>query len=120
MYNREQQGSFAKHGGSVGYGGIYPIYACGRPSGGPPSGPGYGHGGGYGGFNNTPPKSFNERTSDDEGGGDYEFGEYDEPSNEVSPGGRQKGHGGSNYEGNSEGNNYDYGDPVQNGGLPFF
>ena len=110
VYHSEPQESFAKRGGSVGYGGIYPNNGRGgRPSGGPPSDDGYGYGGEY---SNKPPRSGN----DDEDSNDY-GNEYDEPSNGAAPGGRQKG--GSNYGGNSEGNNYDYGDPVQNGGYHF-
>jgi hypothetical protein len=103
VYHNEPQETFAKRGGSVGYGGIYSNSGRGRrPSSGPPSDDGYGYGGEY---NNKPPKS-----------GDYDDDvvEYDE---DAAPGGRQKG--GSNYGGDAEGNNYDYGDPVQNGDYRF-
>ena len=116
------QQSFSHRGGSLNYGGVYPIGNQGRGGRGgpPPSGPGYG-------YSKPPPKGYNERVSEDGGGeeegaegGDYgsEYDEYDEPAEGATPGGRQQ-QGGSNYGGNPEGNNYDYGDPVQNGNYKF-
>ena len=115
------QQSFSKRGGSLSYGGVYPIGNQGRggPGGPHPSGAGYG-------YNRPPPKGYNERASEDGGeeegaeGGDYgsDYDEYDEPAEGAAPGGRQQ-QGGSNYGGNSEGNNFDYGDPVQNGNYQF-
>ena len=137
VYHPTGQDSFAKRGGSVGYGGVYPIGNQGRGPRGPggPGGPG-GHGGppdnsdpgyGYGDYNRPPPRGYNERASGGpEDGGSYDdsgdYGaEYEEDDEQSPPGGRQHhggpGGSGSGYDSGSP--NYDYGDPVQNGGYSF-
>ena len=132
IYYPTGQETFSKRGGSVGYGGVYPIGNPGRgraprgPGGPPPpSGPDYG----YGDYNRpppsrSPPRGYNERASEDgnfEDGGDY-GPEYDEYDDAPAAGGRQHhggggGGGGSGYESGAP--NYDYGDAVQNGGYHF-
>lgn len=121
VYHPTGQDSFSKRGGSVGFGGVYPIGRGGGrgPRGPPPpSDPGYGYGD-YPKPSRPPPSGgYNERASEDGGYDDgSEYGqEYDEYDEQAPPGGRQQ-QGGSNHEGGSP--NYDYGDPVQNGGYHF-